>query len=34
MEINQVQQIFMKLAELVNIHGEKIRRIEESYVQE
>jgi len=29
-EINQVQQIFMKLAELVNIHGEKIRRIEES----
>jgi syntaxin 5 len=29
-EINQVQQIFSKLAELVQIHGEKIRRIEES----
>jgi len=28
-EINQVQQIFMKLAELVSIHGEKIRRIED-----
>jgi len=29
-EIHQVQQIFSKLAELVDIHGEKIRRIEES----
>lgn len=29
-EIHQVQQIFSKLAELVSIHGEKIRRIEES----
>jgi len=28
-EISQVQQIFMKLAELVSIHGEKIRRIED-----
>lgn len=29
-EIRQVQQIFTKLAELVSIHGEKMRRIEES----
>jgi len=29
-EISQVQEIFKKLAELVSIHGEKIKRIEES----
>lgn len=30
MEINNVQQIFMKLAEIVSVQGEKIRRIEEA----